>query len=79
MWVTEFSDDGVLQLFDSLEIVGIDDFIEEVSKEVQGTDIGESGSRSASFSLIWSLLETTLKLCMVALYKSHETSSDLST
>ena len=41
MWVTEFSDDGVLQLFDCREIVGIDDFTEEVSEEeVQGTDIG---------------------------------------
>ena len=33
MRVTEFSDDGVLQLFDCLEIVGIDDFTEEVSEE----------------------------------------------
>ena len=41
MWATEFADDGVLQLFDCLEIVGIDVFIEEIPKEeVQGTDIG---------------------------------------
>ena len=41
MWVTEFADDGVLQLFDCLEIVGIDVFVGEVQKEeVQETDIG---------------------------------------
>ena len=41
MWVTEFADDGITQLFDCLEIVGIDVFIEKVQKEeVQGTDIG---------------------------------------
>ena len=40
MWVTDFADDGVLQLFDCLEIVGIDVFIEEGPKEeVQGTVI----------------------------------------
>ena len=40
MWVTEFADDGVLQLFDCLEITGIDVFFEKVQKEeVQGTDI----------------------------------------
>ena len=37
--MTEFADDGDLQLFDFLEIVGIYIFIEEVQKEeVQGTD-----------------------------------------
>ena len=41
MWVTEFSDDDILQLFYCLKIVGIGDFIEDVSvEEVQGTDIG---------------------------------------
>ena len=41
MWVTEFADDGVLELFDCLEIGGIDVFIEEVPKEeVRGTYIG---------------------------------------
>ena len=41
MWVTEFADYGVLQLFNCLEIVGMDVFIEEALKEeVQGTDIG---------------------------------------
>ena len=41
MWATEFADDCVLQLFDSLEIVSMDVFIEEVpEEEVQGTDIG---------------------------------------
>ena len=40
MWVTEFADDGIIQLFDCVEIVGIAVFIEEVQKEeVQGTDI----------------------------------------
>ena len=41
MWVTEFADDCILQLFDYVKIVGIDVFIEEVQKEeVQRTDIG---------------------------------------
>ena len=41
MWVTEIADDGVVQLFDCVAIVGIDVFIQEVPKEeVQGTDIG---------------------------------------
>ena len=40
MWATEFSDDGVLQLFDFLNIAGMDVFIEEVPKEMQRTDIG---------------------------------------
>ena len=41
MRVTKFGNDGVLQLFDYHEIVGIDVFIEEVPKEeVQGTDVG---------------------------------------
>ena len=41
MWVTEFADDGVLNLFDYIEIVGIDVFFEENPKEeVQGPDIG---------------------------------------
>ena len=51
MWVTEFAGDGVLQLFDCLEIVGIDVFIEEVpNEEAQGTNIGEGGTHSAGFS-----------------------------
>ena len=41
LWMIEFADDGVPRLFDCLELVGIDVFIEEVPKEeVQGTDIG---------------------------------------
>ena len=41
MWPTELADDGVLQLFDCLEIVGLDVFIDEVLKEeVQVADIG---------------------------------------
>ena len=40
MWVTELADDGVIQLFDCLEIVCIDVFIEEVLKEVQENVIG---------------------------------------
>ena len=47
--MTEFADDGVLQLFDCLEIVGIDVFIEEVPKEVQGTDIGVRNAHSGLF------------------------------
>ena len=49
MWATEFADDGVFQLFDCLEIVGIDVFIEKVQKEeVQRTDSGERGTHSSA-------------------------------
>ena len=51
MWVTESADDGVLQLFDCLEIVGIDVFIEEVKKKKCKELIsGESRTHSAGFS-----------------------------
>ena len=49
MWATELADDGVLQLFDCLEIVGLDVFIDEVLKEVRVTDLGlERNARGTS-------------------------------
>ena len=51
MWVTEFADDSVLQLFDCLQIVGIDVFVKEVKKEKCKELIsGESRTHSAGFS-----------------------------
>ena len=51
MWMTEFADDGVLKLFDCLEIVGMDVSIEVTPKEVQLELIsGESRTWSAGFS-----------------------------
>ena len=48
---TEFGDDGVLQLFDCFENVGIDVFIEEVKKKKCKELIsGDSGTHSAGFS-----------------------------
>ena len=50
MWLTEFADDGVLQLFDCLEIFGIVAFIEEVQKKKCKELIAdESEAHSAGF------------------------------
>ena len=52
MWLTKFADDGVFQLFDYLEIVGMDIFIEKVPKKKKCKELitGENGTHSAGFS-----------------------------
>ena len=63
MWAIDLADDGVLQLFDCLDIVVMDVFIEEVPKEGQGTDIGgEQNAVSRIFKLKWASIETTPQL-----------------
>ena len=49
--VGEFADDGVLQLFDSLEIVGIDVSLRKFqNKKCKELISGESRTHSAGFS-----------------------------
>ena len=73
MWVAELADDGILQLFDCLGIVGIDGFIEEAPKKCKELISSEIGTHcSTLFQRKWTVMETTLQLSQVAF--EHDTS-----